>query len=365
MPRFSFFRSRLFYSLLLPVCIIVVLVVLQQFPDVIERFYTYGFYYYWSGLNAKFTGIISWSIGDVLYLLAGLFFLVLLIRYLVYLFRGKHVAWYAGMLRFVRFVLWTYIVFQLSWGLNYHRAGSAYQLSLSPPPFKSEMLMKLADVLRDSINKTAAGFSANDTLIWYEAERLQHAGKEGYDALALQHKFIHSSATNIKWSFFNRLGGFGGFTGYFNPFTGEAQVIRRIPAFNKPYVLCHELAHHQGFASEEEANLIGYLAAVRHPKPAVRYSARHDLYYYTLYQLHALDSVAAKQHVLLSDTLVRMHRRQEVDYHRSQRNVFTGWLNAAYSRFLKFNNQSRGLASYSYVTAWLIAYAEKYGWDKL
>jgi hypothetical protein len=36
-----------------------------------------------------------------------------------------------------------------------------------------------------------------------------------------------------------------------------------------------------------------------------------------------------------------------------------------YDLYLKANSQDKGVKSYSYVTAWLIAYARKYGWQNI
>jgi len=65
----------------------------------------------------------------------------------------------------------------------------------------------------------------------------------------------------VKATLFNLLADYVGFTGYFNPFTAEGQVRTDMPGLELPFVACHETAHMLGFASESEANLIGYLVA--------------------------------------------------------------------------------------------------------
>ena len=49
------------------------------------------------------------------------------------------------------------------------------------------------------------------------------------------------------------------FLGYYNPFTGEAQVNTNVPAFVIPFTTCHEMAHQIGYASESEASFVGFL----------------------------------------------------------------------------------------------------------
>ncbi|MEI3122667.1 MAG: DUF3810 family protein [Oscillospiraceae bacterium] len=63
-----------------------------------------------------------------------------------------------------------------------------------------------------------------------------------------------------------------GFTGFFFPFTGEANLNVDSPAAWLPSTICHELAHLRGVASEQECNFIAILAATRSDDPAYRYS---------------------------------------------------------------------------------------------
>ena len=63
-----------------------------------------------------------------------------------------------------------------------------------------------------------------------------------------------------------------GFSGYLNPITNEAQVDGLIPEFKFPTTASHEAAHQIGYAAENEANFIGFLAASHHPDTYFRYS---------------------------------------------------------------------------------------------
>ncbi len=64
---------------------------------------------------------------------------------------------------------------------------------------------------------------------------------------------------------YSYLGNYLGFTGYYNPFTGEAQVNTTVPLFVQPFTTCHEIGHQLGYAKENEANFAGYLAAKSSP----------------------------------------------------------------------------------------------------
>ena len=101
------------------------------------------------------------------------------------------------------------------------------------------------------------------------------------------------------------IGKYGGFLGYYNPFSGEAQVNTKVPAFIIPFTACHEIGHQLGFASESEASFVGYLAVRSGNLPCL--IIRHILTClgYANAELYSRDSVAAKQNAILLDTLVQ------------------------------------------------------------
>src|SRR5207249_4127597 len=79
-----------------------------------------------------------------------------------------------------------------------------------------------------------------------------------------------------------------GISGIFCPFTGEPNVNTTLPEPDVPFAACHELAHAHGFAREDEANYVGYVACIRHPDPDFRYSG---LLAASLYAMNALARV--------------------------------------------------------------------------
>jgi hypothetical protein len=50
--------------------------------------------------------------------------------------------------------------------------------------------------------------------------------------------------------------------GYYFPFSMEANYNDVMYVLNKPFTMCHELAHLKGYIYEDEANFIGYLACI-------------------------------------------------------------------------------------------------------
>ena len=113
-------------------------------------------------------------------------------------------------------------------------------------------------------------------------KRTLFAGAFGaYENLAKETPLIKYSFRSVKPSLFSYLGNYLGYTGYYNPFTGEAQVNTTTPLFVQPFTTCHEIGHQLGYAKENEANFAGFLAARYSDNPAFRYSMYFDMYAYT------------------------------------------------------------------------------------
>lgn len=64
-----------------------------------------------------------------------------------------------------------------------------------------------------------------------------------------------------------------GVSGVFSPFTFEAHADPALHPLSLPFVAAHEIAHVAGFAGEDEANFVAWLACSRSRSPLLRYSA--------------------------------------------------------------------------------------------
>src|SRR6185369_11733527 len=82
-----------------------------------------------------------------------------------------------------------------------------------------------------------------------------------YSNTCLENEFLDYRSSSIKPSMIGYIGNYLGFSGYYNPFSGEAQVNTTVPSYIKPFTTCHEIGHQLGYAKENEANFAGFLSA--------------------------------------------------------------------------------------------------------
>jgi len=190
--------------------------------------------------------------------------------------------------------------------------------------------------------------------IFNEAINLYDSAKKVYPYLTYHHP-------DVKKMLSGTVGNYSGFLGYYNPFTGEAQVNTTAPVFTIPFTACHEIGHQLGFASESEASFAGYLVIRSNNSPVFKYSVYFDLFGFANGELYIRDSIAAKQNVKLLDTLVRKDYAAYRQYLRAYKNPLEPLLTKLYDNYLKAHNQTKGIESYDEVVAWVIAYYKKYG----
>jgi hypothetical protein len=349
--------------LLILLAIYLVLTVISSFPYFLECCYSTGVYPYYARFQRFLLGWIPFSLGDVLYVLAGIwgiYGLIILIRRLIRR-EWKVIQWLGWGRRFLEGVLIIMIIFSASWGLNYNRLGIAYQLKLQPGLYPTDTLEQLVDSLLVRVNESRRSLPVHPDKLTHT--QMAEGAFEGYQQMEKDRllSFIRYHGLSVKSSLFGTLDNYMGFLGYYNPFTGEAQVDQAAPAFTLPYTTCHEMAHQLGYASESEANFVGYLAAVHCPDPRYRYSAYFDLFSYAVRELYIRDSAAAKRYSHNLDTLVKQDYREYRKYMLAYRNPLEPILGRMYDSYLKANRQPKGIMSYNEVTGWLIAYERKYG----
>jgi hypothetical protein len=184
---------------------------------------------------------------------------------------------------------------------------------------------------------------------------------EGYKNLEANFSFIRYRNASLKPSLFGKIGNYIGFQGYYNPFTGEAQVNTQIPNFVQPFVTCHEMAHQLGYASESEANFVGFLAATNSPDTLLQYSAYLDIFLYSIGNLRAVDSLASKEIAKQLHEGVKRDIKTEREFAIKHRSFLQNWTDVFYDFYLKNNRQPSGIASYHEVTGWLVSYKKKFG----
>ncbi len=340
-------------------------------PSIVESVYSVGIY---PGISSTLRILTRWapfSIGDIIYGWIVIILIINLVKFIRLLYRKQFTKekLFLFLFRTVKGALWLYIIFKLIWGLNYDRLGISYQLRISKKEYTKEEVSQLACQLIDSLNACRKQIK-DTTLPVPELDTVYRSAFKAYQTISEQYDFLNYRNRSVKASLYSGIGDYMGFSGYYNPFTGEAQLRTDVPRILVPYIACHEMAHQLGYASESEANFVGYLAAVSSKDVYFRYSVYLDLFSYAQGQEIALYGKekdfkqferVIKENRARLDTLVKKDRKEIREFFHKRRNRISPAVSSLYDQYLKMNKQLEGVNSYDEVVGWLIAYQKMYG----
>ena len=327
---------------------------LKQFPETVETYYSLGIYPVISSLFRYSLGWIPFSFGDLFYGFA----IIYITRWFIInrkriLKDTKH--WLIDV--FAAFSI-IYFAFHLFWAMNYYRLPLHKSLNLNSD-YTTEQLISVTEKLIEKSNTLHLELAENDSTkidMPYSKNEILSMVPEGYDVLQKEFLHLEYHPKSIKKSLFSLPLTFMGFSGYLNPLTNEAQINSLIVPYRYSVVASHEVAHQLGYAKENEANFIGGLAAINHQDIYFNYSG------YTFLLKHCLIELYKRDHDLyleISKTVNKgiLKNYQEVQlFWDSYQNPAEPFFKIFYSRFLKANNQEKGMESYSYVVALIVNY---------
>ncbi len=353
MPRGKWLSGS--WTLLLTAVLVIRLSTLK--PQWVEASYSQKIYPFISKIQRTLTGWLPFSIGDLIYLLAGIWLIMELTKW-VKDARNKQISWSRSrplISNYIQIAICIYLIFNVLWGINYNRIGIARQLGLELKDSSEAELNNLSKLLIQKTNQfrpleTAPGF-----------ERSAAAAAVAYARVSDKYSFIHFAPQSLKPSLFGALGNYLGYSGYYNPFSGEGQANTKVPGFLIPFVACHEMAHQAGYAKESEANFVGFLAARESQDSAMLYSTYLNLFLYANSELRRSDSSAAAQNYELLLPAVRQDISRYRAFLLEYDSPLGTMVDALYSSYLKLNEQPAGQRSYNQVVIWLMAYYRKEG----
>lgn len=330
--------------------------ILKYFPEFVENYYSNGLYVWISKLMRYSFGSIPFSVGDLLYTLSILYILRWLIKNRKRIIKDtKH--WFLEVCTGLSFA---YIAFHVLWAFNYYRLPLHITLNLEDD-YTTEELNNVIDYLIIETNTAHSKLNPQDTLkIEFPNTKAEIIDKIPQGFVELQKTFpeLKYNPASIKSSVYSTPLTYMGFSGYLNPFTNEAQVDILVPKYKLATTGSHEVAHQLGFAAENEANFIGGLAAMQNPDPYMTYSGKAFVLRHCLYELYRRDFEAYEEKKKLLFKGVLKNYQEVQDFWKAYQNPLEPIFATTYDTFLKANNQTKGMESYSYVVALFVNYFE-------
>jgi hypothetical protein len=330
---------------------------LEDFPHVIEQFYSNGLYLLICRTFHPVFNLFPFSFGDVFYTVVILLIIYYFIRLIRLLFK-KHFRQVWVLLFGVIVAVQAFtLAFYLFWGLNYFRPSAAERLKLNDTDYSTQQLASVAAILIDSANTTRARLQNADTV--QNDKSIFKTAIGAVKHLSGISNDFYTYDPDIKPSLYSWALNYMGTSGYYNPFTSESQINDRMPYFLKSFVACHEMSHQMGFGAEDEANFVGFLAGINSKDRLLRYSAYHEAISEFMFDLMLRDSVLHKQLKKQISPVVHHDFVVERAYWRGYESQIETVSSLFYDNFLKANNQPQGLMTYNRMIRLVISWYEE------
>ncbi len=325
------------------------------YPNLVLHTYSIGIYPYISIALRWISSIFPFAIGDFLYAILILYILYLIIKFF---WRIKKNGWKKTdrikvPVSIINTLLIFYISFKLIWGLNYSRPSISQQLNIDKEKYTIKDLIILSDYFVKKTNNLKLQIQRQGKIPSYNVKQLENISTEAYLNLTKKYPILNYRSPNLKPVTSSLLTSKAGISGYYNPFSGEANLNMSLPGFTKPYVSCHEIAHQLGIAYEDEANLVGYLAASNSSNIYFQYAANFEMLKYVLNEIGMKSN--EDYQFIYNQILPSVFEdfKKEREFWQKNDSSMNAYMDFTFDSFLKLNNQPKGIESYQDIVIWL------------
>lgn len=331
-------------------------------PNWIEKIYSSSIYPIISTGISSFTGLFSFSVCEfMLYALIVYAVLILIIPTILLLMRKiKLIRFITGLITLLIIAGVFLNAFYFLWGFNYSRP-SLYELMDMDKKFHPvKALERLCIQLSDKANEIRPYLTENENGIFILSDSVENCFSElpkAYEALGSNNElFNRQKAAKAKPVTFSSGLSAAGIAGIYVPFTAEPNINVDQPALLLPASAAHEIAHYLGFAREDEANFIAFLACMASDDYNIRYSGIMLALITCSNELMSCDRAA----------YVRLYERYSSAMMRDLKNYNAYWesfespvretATTINDNYLKSNMQSTGVKSYNLMVDLMLAY---------
>lgn len=308
---------------------------------------------------SRINDVLPFSLAELLIGLAAAALLVYIIYTIVCLIvrKGRGVRLYRFLVTLAAAGMSVYALFCLLWGVFYYgddfmaRSGlPAEKISTAQLATVTRYFAALANETAPQLPRDERGVCASDR------EEILARSAELYAHLEQVYPFLEGPEVHAKGVFFSRVMSYTDFTGFFFPFTAEANVNTDSPACYFASTVAHELAHQRGVAQEQQANFVAVLASLDYNEADYVYSAALLAYTHLSNALYRADPAAWQEVYSTLSTPVLQDLKENRDYWQSFRTPVRAVSNTVYEGFLQSYDQQLGLKSYGACVDLLVNY---------
>lgn len=355
--------KRIYLIGLLPLSYILILIA-KNSSFFAEQIYAKRIYKFISEILSTITGIIPFSISEILIIAIPVILLVIVVGFIIRMFAEKSKRkerMIKGIINIFCTVSIAMFLFTIMGGINYYRYSFAKYSNLEIQDSSVDELYALTANLAFAANELRAQVPETDedgvfrlSMSQYEAAKM---AAKAYQELAKDYPILGGgSYGKPKPVLLSKLMSQTEITGIFIPFTMEANINVDVPDYSIPDTMLHELAHMRGFMREDEANYLAYLAGMKTDNVEFEYSSTMQVLITAGNALYEQDPVKYQQIADQYSKGVQTDlRANSVYWQKFDDSVISTVSNKINDTYLKANNQTDGVKSYGRMLDLLLA----------
>lgn len=344
------YKLQIVLSALLPIQWLLVRWI-SKYPHLVESYYSQGLYPKIMSVLQAIFGWIPFTLGDMFYFALGIWILYQFYK----LIKERRPNFLKNIVRLTSALSVLYFIFHLFWALNYYRLPLYQNMDIATT-YSTEDLYKTTQKLIANTNALHTDLAFADSVVVssYSKKEIRKIASQGYEQIPRTIIPNGRIPNPVKNSLFSLSISYLGYGGYFNPFTGEAQVNAKTPEALYAVIAAHEQAHQLGYAAENEANFLGVLASIKNSDTFIQYAGYTYGLRYCLNELARRDKELYKElHESIQPGVLDLYKNHHV-FWKQYDTVIESISKEVWDKLLKVSQQPDGITSYSYIVALLV-----------
>lgn len=319
-----------------------------------------GFVLPWHRALSSFCGLFPFSVAELLIVAAISGVLVYIILQIVLMLRrgDKLKRLYRIAMTAVMAFCVIYGGFCTLWGIYFYTADFEEQSGIYAEPLSSEQLETVTRYFTALVNEYSDDVSRDELGCFAEdMDEIFDYSAHLYDSVSESFPCLEGKALEAKPFFFSEILSRITFTGFFFPFTAEANINTHSPECLIPSTIAHEIAHQRGVAEEDEANFVAVLSCMEDGDSAYCYSACLMAYIHLSNALYKADYDAwLDNYSSLAPGVIADLQYNNAYWDAYRDTVVNSAADSVYTGLLHSYGQSDGLQTYGKCIDLLVAY---------
>lgn len=301
----------------------------------------------WHAFAGRLFSAVPFSVTEWVILSLAALGVVLLVLLIVRLIRRRWAKAYRTGMTILSVSAAMFALFCLWWGVLYYSDSFIEQAGLERRDISVQELETVtryfaeqASSAGEHVERGEDGvFAVNKDAIFRRSPDIHGGAEQIFPCLA-------APAVRAKPVLLSRLLSYIRYTGFFFPYTAEANLNADSPACLLPSTIAHELAHLRGVAREDEANFCAVVACLESGDEDYRYSGALLAYIYLGNALYSADYDAWREVYSTLSENVRADLRANNVYWAQFETPAADVSEKVYESFLQTYGDDRGMQSY-------------------